>query len=47
MTILDLKKFIVNKLKSIIKDWEELLSSNELLNETIHIQVYDNLPYER
>jgi hypothetical protein len=47
MTILDIKKFIVEKVKYLFKKQGERFESEEELNKCILIHVVDNLPYER
>jgi hypothetical protein len=45
MTVLDVKKLILSKVKSIFKEDSAVLKSDEELNKNILLQIYDNLPY--
>lgn len=47
MTILDIKKYFVSKVKYIFKNQENRFESDEDLNKNILIHIVDNLPYER
>ena len=44
MTILDIKKLILCKVKSIFKDDSPIHNSDDELNKNILLQIYDNLP---
>lgn len=47
MTILEVKKFIFEKLKVIFKDVENKFTCDEDINEHLLIHVFDNVPYEK
>lgn len=47
MTIIDIKKYVIDKVKYIFKKQGERFESDEELNKCILIHVVDNLPYER
>lgn len=45
MTVLEMKKLILSKIRGIFKDDHPILKSDEELNKNILLQIVDNLPY--
>lgn len=46
-SILDIKRFVAQKVKPIFKDFAGSFKTDGDINDHIMIQIYDNLPYER
>jgi hypothetical protein len=47
MTIMEVKRFLFEKISPIFKDSEKKFANDSYLNDNVLIHIYDNLPYER
>lgn len=46
MTIIEVKRFMYQKISPVFKEGDKKFKNDQELNENILIQIFDNLPYE-